>query len=108
MSSRPPAGPVLQTATPDYDRNPSPDYPRRARQLGFEGTVLLDVKVNENGGVEEVNIAASSGYALLDEAAQRAVNAWVFKPARRGDQPVAAWVQVPVRFALSPSAARGK
>jgi len=66
------------------------------------------VKVSENGGVEEVNIAASSGYALLDEAAQRAVKAWVFKPARRGDQPVAARVQVPVRFALSPSAAGGK
>lgn len=90
---------------PDYDRNPPPDYPRRARQLGFEGTVLIDVKVNSNGGVDEAAIAASSGYSMLDEAALLAVKQWRFKPARRGDLPVAAVVQVPVRFRLNSSAA---
>lgn len=103
---RPP--PVLESATPDYDRNPPPDYPRRARQLGFEGTVLLDVAVNAEGGVDAVSVAASSGYAILDEAAQRAVRHWMFKPARREGWPVADRVQVPVRFVLSASSAAGK
>ncbi|MFO7706845.1 MAG: TonB family protein [Desulfobacterales bacterium] len=97
--------PLLQEATPDYDRSPPPEYPLRARQLGFEGTVLLNVKIDSNGGVEETAIAASSGYAMLDDSALRAVKSWVFKPARRGDRPVAAWVQVPVRFALNPGTA---
>lgn len=105
---RPPAAPVLESAIPDYDRNPPPDYPRRARQLGFEGTVLLDVAVNAEGGVDAVSVAASSGYAILDEAAQRAVRHWMFKPARREGRPVADRVQVPVRFVLSASSAAGK
>ena len=104
---RPPAVPVLESAAPDYDRNPSPDYPRRARQLGFEGTVLLDVAVNAGGGVDAVAVAASSGYAILDEAALNAVKKWRFTPARRGGMPVAARVQVPVRFALTAAVAGG-
>jgi protein TonB len=95
----------LQAATPDYDRNPPPEYPRRARQLGFEGTVLLQVWVNSNGGVDHAKIAASSGYAMLDDSALRAVKGWRFTPARQGGQPVAALVQVPVRFTLTSSAA---
>lgn len=105
---RPPAAPVLESATPYYDRNPPPDYPRRARQLGFEGTVLLDVAVNAQGGVDAVAVAASSGYAMLDEAALGAVRHWIFKPARQEGRPVADRVLVPVRFVLSASSAAGK
>jgi protein TonB len=104
---RSPVDPAVQEeARPDYDRNPAPEYPARAKQLGFEGTVLLNVKVNPAGGVDDVKIAASSTYSMLDEAALRAAKAWVFKPARRGDQPVAAWVQVPVRYTLKPPGSR--
>ncbi|MCU0538294.1 MAG: energy transducer TonB [Desulfobacterales bacterium] len=99
---------MLESATPHYDRNPPPDYPRRARQLGFEGTVLLDVAVNTQGGVDAVAVAASSGYAMLDEAALGAVRHWIFKPARQEGRPVADRVLVPVRFVLSASSAAGK
>lgn len=103
-ASRTAPAPTLQAATPDYDRNPPPEYPRRARQLGFEGTVLLRVWVNPSGGVDRAEIAASSGYAVLDDSALSAVKGWRFKAARQGGQPVAALVQVPVRFALTSSA----
>lgn len=103
-ASRTAPAPALQAATPDYDRNPPPEYPRRARQLGFEGAVLLHVWVNPSGEVDHAEIAASSGYAVLDDSALRAVKGWRFKPARQGGQPVAALVQVPVRFALTSSA----
>ena len=105
-SRQPPGATVLQEATPEYDKNPTPEYPRRARQLGYEGTVLPNVRVNPNGGVEEVKIAVSSGHSLLDESAMLSVKTWRFKPARRGDQPVAAWVRVPVRYTLEPPADR--
>jgi periplasmic protein TonB len=105
-SQQPAAPPVLREATPEYDQNPAPEYPRRARQLGFEGTVVLNVMINQKGGVEDVKIAVSSGYSLLDQSALRSVKAWRFKPARRGDQPVAAWVQVPVRYTLESPGSR--
>jgi protein TonB len=105
-SRQPATPPVLQEATPEYDKNPAPEYPRRARQLGFEGTVVLNVRINQKGGVEDVKIAVSSGYSLLDQSALRSVKAWLFKPAQRGYQPVAAWVQVPVRYTLEPPGSR--
>jgi protein TonB len=45
-------------------------------------------------------VQRSSGFEMLDRAAIAAVRRWVFEPGRRGGNPVAAWVQVPVRFAL--------
>lgn len=105
-SRQPAAPPVLRETTPEYDQNPAPEYPRRARQLGFEGTVVLNVRINQKGGVEDVKVAVSSGYSLLDQSALRSVKAWRFKPARWGDQPVAAWVQVPVRYTLAPPGSR--
>jgi protein TonB len=74
--------------------------------LGYEGTVLLNVRVNPNGLVEDVKIAVSSGHSLLDQSALLSVKTWRFKPARRGDQPVAAWVRVPVRYTLEPPGGR--
>jgi protein TonB len=40
----------------------------------------------------------------LDQAAQRAVRQWHFKPARHGGAPVAVWAVVPVKFSLQPDA----
>jgi protein TonB len=42
----------------------------------------------------------SSGHARLDEAAREAVGRWRFVPAKQGTRALAAWVLVPVRFAL--------
>jgi len=67
---------------------------------------VLNVRINQKGGVEDVKIVVSSGYSLLDQSALRSVKAWLFKPGRRGDQPVAAWVQVPVRYTLEPPDSR--
>lgn len=89
--------PVFSAA---YLRNPPPEYPLAARRRGQEGLVLLAVRVNESGSPVEVRIARSSGSGVLDDAALAAVERWSFVPARRGDQAIAAWVEVPVRFRL--------
>jgi protein TonB len=44
-------------------------YPEQARQLGLEGTVTLFVELADDGRVEDVQIVASSGYPILDNAA---------------------------------------
>lgn len=84
----------------DYLHNPAPAYPSESRQSGEEGKVLLRVLVNNQGLVEQVSLKKSSGYPRLDQAAQDTVQQWRFVPARRGEQVVSAWVQVPVSFSL--------
>lgn len=87
-------------AHPDYLDNPPPAYPTVARRRRFEGIVVLLVSVDPLGRPARISVADTSGHAVLDEAAVRAVGAWRFVPARIGNTPVAADVRVPVRFTL--------
>ena len=87
-------------AKPRYSQNPPPDYPSIARRRRYQGTVILDVFVLENGQVGDLRVAESSNYPLLDRAAMKAVRHWQFDPARRDDIEVAMWVKVPIRFDL--------
>ena len=80
--------------------NPKPAYPFVARQRGQEGQVLLTVEVAPDGTADRVEIARSSGFPGLDDAARRAVARWRFNPARHGGAAVAARVTVPIRFSL--------
>lgn len=85
-----------------YLHNPSPEYPLSARQAGQEGLVLLRVLVDRQGQPEQVRLEQGSGFAVLDRAALQAVQRWTFVPARRGAEPVKAWIEVPLRFRLKP------
>jgi len=85
---------------PSYLNNPAPDYPREARASRHEGIVLLEVVVNEQGRAAKVEVLRSSGDVQLDRAAMAAVSRWTFNPATAGGRPVAAQVEVPVRFRL--------
>lgn len=117
MVSEPSAGPTpgpsvppdqasaeLPTTAPHvnaaYLRNPPPTYPPRSRRLGEQGRVLLRVHVDSKGAPNEVRLHESSGHPRLDAAAEAAVKRWRFVPARRGQEPVAAWVLVPIAFNL--------
>lgn len=65
-----------------------------------QGTVLLLVNVTAQGDAELVRVHQSSGRYRLDEAALEAVRHWRFVPAKRGAQPIAASVIVPIVFEL--------
>jgi protein TonB len=84
-----------------YLNNPAPTYPPLSRRTGEQGRVLLKVLVSENGLAESVQLDSSSGYEKLDRAAIEAVKKWSFVPAKRSNQPVSAYVLVPVKFSLS-------
>jgi protein TonB len=95
-------GALVTTASPDYRRNPEPEYPLPARRRGQEGLVVLEVTVSGVGQATAVALKQSSGYALLDQAAMQAVKHWEFEPARIGAVGVESRIEVPVRFRLSP------
>ena len=87
--------------TADYLSNPPPAYPLLSRRIGEQGRVILRVLVDVQGQPARVELRASSGHERLDAAALETVQRWKFVPARQGDQPVAAWVLVPIVFSLS-------
>jgi len=50
-------------------------YPPEAVARNIEGEVRLIIKLSDSGAVEDVSVAASSGHAILDNAAVRAAYA---------------------------------
>ncbi len=84
----------------DYLHNPAPVYPLISRRMREEGRVMLRVLVSAAGEPLRVELARGSDSTRLDEAAREAVSRWRFVPARKGDQAVDAWVQVPIIFNL--------
>lgn len=85
---------------PRYARCPAPTYPAAAREAHQSGLALLRVFVDSDGSVVRVALARSTGSRVLDNAALATVRTWRFVPAQLDQTPVAAEVEVPVRFVL--------
>ena len=83
-----------------YRRRIPPDYPRRAFELGQQGMVTLHAEVLPSGFPDELKVAKSSGYRLLDVAALAAVRKWEFEPTTINGSAVTSWVRVPVHFVI--------
>jgi len=91
---------ALPLVGPKYYRNPKPRYPRIARRQGYEGIVVLKVEILPNGRVGEIRVKKSSGHRMLDRSALNTVKRWKFIPARRGEDPIGMWAEIPIRFEL--------
>jgi periplasmic protein TonB len=96
----PPPPPVAAHEGANYLKNPRPAYPEIALRRGWEGDVLLRVRVSPDGRPASISVQKSSGRDLLDQAAVDAVRGWTFVPARQGGEAVAGWVSVPIVFHL--------
>lgn len=69
-------------------------YPREAIARGLEGRVVLLLSLDENGRIWAIEVASSSGHAVLDEAARQAALRHVRLPGGRRQ------VLLPVDFRL--------
>ena len=101
----PPAPPALEPVKPafggiGYKNNPPPDYPTIAVRQGWQGTVLLRVRVLQSGAVESIEVVRSSGKKVLDDAAIHTVERWVFAPSTRGSTAIDGYATVPIEFKL--------
>jgi protein TonB len=79
---------------------PQPIYPDAARRMRMSGLVTVDVVLDESGKV--VSAVASSGPAILREAAVQAALKARFSPTKLSGQPVKVSGVINYKFALVP------
>jgi TonB family protein len=78
---------------------PEPDYSEDARKAKLQGTVLLEVVVDQNGRPQIRKVLQSLGLGL-DEQAIKTVSTWRFKPGRMDGKAVPVVINVYVSFRL--------
>jgi protein TonB len=78
---------------------PKPAYPPIARKLGIQGTVAVQVLIDETGQI--ISAKAISGSPFLADAAQKAAFQARFSPTRLSDQPVKVSGVITYNFALN-------
>jgi len=76
-------------------------YPTQMRRWGVEGTVMLEILIDEHGCVQRRVVVGSSGSDELDEAAVRWVETASFLPAEKDGHAVAYTATLPMNFALN-------
>lgn len=76
-----------------------PDYSDEAKQIKFQGTVVLWVVVGADGLPGQIRVARALGHGL-DEQAIKAVKKWKFKPGTFDGRPVPVQVNIEVDFRL--------
>ena len=76
-----------------------PEYSEEARKARFQGRVVLDTIIREDGSVQIIRVARGIGFGL-DEKAIAAVLQWRFQPARMNGKPVPVVLNVEVDFNL--------
>jgi TonB family protein len=83
---------------PKLIKEVAPVYPQIARQAQVEGTVILEVKTDEQGNVIGVKVLRS--IPLLEQAAIEAVKQWKYEPLILEGKPRKVLFTVTVRFML--------
>lgn len=100
----PPEGPQVKFIP--YDDPPvplspiRPKYPEIAQEAGIEGTVVVQVFVDEKGRVKDTLILKGIPNTGLDEAATEAIRSVRFRPAKQRERAVGVWISIPVNFRL--------
>lgn len=56
-----------------------PSYPNECKELGTQGTIIVEMLISLNGDVEKVVILRSLGCDEMDETALSAVKQWKFE-----------------------------
>lgn len=90
----PAKAPVRTSAGVNISQCDKPDYPTASRRMEEEGTVGLRFLVGTDGKVIQSEVAKSSGYKRLDEAARAGLAKCQFKPATVDGKPEQAWTTI--------------
>lgn len=77
-----------------------PVYPPIARQIGAQGSVVLQAVISKEGAVEGLRVV-SSAHPLLNQAALEAVRQWRFRPYLLNGVAVEVEAQITVNFTMA-------
>jgi protein TonB len=84
---------------PDVIRECRPIYPDIARKAEVEGTVVVLVRIDQNGRVMHARVERSDA-EVFNQAALDAAFGYVFRPAEQNGYPVKATISLSFRFVL--------
>lgn len=98
-----PTTPVLSLRPSFVSPPPPPRYPSAARRRNLQGTVHVEVCLDERGQQLKLTLIRSSGVQSLDQAALEAVTQWRFRPEIIAGRAVPSRVEIPIEFALTAS-----
>ena len=98
----PPSGkPSARDNFPISDlHNPSPEYPEMGVFLGYQGDVIVRIRVSAKGESLAVEILRSSGHKVLDDSAANALRKWRFTPTKHDKTPMNDSVIITVAYVL--------
>jgi len=85
---------------PRTKRRVTPAYPAEARAAGLEGTVVVNVNIDDHGRILRAWVAQSNAADVLVSAALDAVYQFEFEPGKSRDEPVRCTVAIPFQFHL--------
>ncbi len=91
--------PDILTRPPQLVSRPAPVFPRKLRDAGVEGTVVLDIVIKSDGSTGNISVVSSDDPAFT-EAAEQAVSRWRFNPGLQDGKPVDTRVRVPIPFKI--------
>jgi len=77
-----------------------PEYPRYERENGIEGSVLVELLVNEEGRVENAAVLSAIGPESFKESSLAAVRQFVFQPPIRDGKSVPVWIKFHIKFRI--------
>jgi len=87
------------TKAPRFKKRAKPAYTEAMLEHKVEGVVRVKVLVDVDGKVKKALALNDIGFTAAKQAIQASLQMEFF-PAQRGDEPVAVWIVVPIRFVM--------
>ncbi|HMA64957.1 MAG: energy transducer TonB [Fibrobacterota bacterium] len=87
------------TSSPQFVKVVKPEYTKEMLDNRMEGIVKVKALVDIDGKVKKATLLNDLGFNT-GNAALKATLEMLFTPAKKGDEPVAVWIIIPVRFVM--------
>ena len=91
---------TIPASAVQYIVPPTPLYSRMSARMHESGKAVIRVWIDESGLPRNLQLAASTGFSRLDDAALAAVRNCRFKPYVENGVAVAGWAAIPIEFEL--------
>ncbi len=104
MLALPCAAQVSTKPATDFRTCAKPEWPREALRNSQQCIVTLEFLIDTNGTVKDSRIVKSSGFQLLDDAAQQGIRKCTFRPGSSQGTPVESWMQMQYVWTLNSKA----